>query len=952
MGSFTDAITQFNPYVAQLPVDAMVKVGMQKQAQYEEGYKKIQGEIDRVVGLDIMRDVDKEYLQSKLDELGGNLRTYAAGDFSNFQLVNSVGGMARQVGKDKIVQTAVSSTANHRKQVTEMEADKKKGTLTPDNEYFYNKQLSQYLNSGLTDDSGNPVSFSGKYIPNFDVFKFAKETFDAVKPDGFSFDQVYVTDANGKIATEKKIDPKTGKVTETPVYSPVMVRMEQEGVFPEKVKQTLDQIFSDPRVGQQLNISGQYNYRNYTPDQLSEKILTQKKELLGSYQEQLHDLNLKKNSGKDVQAQIDALTQKMQSTSSTYDEYAKTAIDNPDGVRGQLYKDDVNSRYTNMFGWTKKKEQTLDNPGWNANFKLMQEANDVSEFEQNLHQRKIEENNEMRRWAADYEQRERLAKLKGTGKTAGEEGTGPSGGAPEQGDQPANIDVIQKFQNNYDKSAQNFRSTSDDFLWNQVFSGVGKNNAELDRLIKSGYTKEKAMSAMIDKAAQLAGQDPVEYRSYWGKTAEVNYQKLTPQQRAANPSMEDAYNGFRNSRKNFDVMTTIKKNIDSQTEKRLGPDGLKNTDILGFVPKEQVLNFRGNNIKLTKDDVYDMAVYVRGNESMFGAGDDGARNAAKTAYKRLSAKGLADLADYQLDLHTSNPTFISKTGHGVNTNFISGGLRTIKLAAKTLAHPSDAQNTFILSGQVGDVFDKINNDEYEQGIASKADIIKSVYGIKPNLKVGITSDEVGVNRVTYSKIKNWSGAYMSGQTQNMSYDFKKFAEYVGKTKNLEDANIEAQVIIGDNDEPQIELVAYDDQGNRKGGMTIQRDEAKNIGIDVNALYESPDISMTRYKINNNNNQTSAGNPKDRSTYVQGDVYFDRQDFNGMGNAPYDVKANIIYRNGIYYPVMYASDGRSETKVPRELPGSENLQQVITFLKQSVNPTYVSSIIAESAVLNQ
>ena len=101
MASFTDAITQFNPYVSQLPVEAMMKVGMQKQAQYEEGYKKIQGEIDRVVGLDIMRDVDKEYLQSKLDELGGNLRTYAAGDFSNFQLVNSVGGMARQVGKDK-----------------------------------------------------------------------------------------------------------------------------------------------------------------------------------------------------------------------------------------------------------------------------------------------------------------------------------------------------------------------------------------------------------------------------------------------------------------------------------------------------------------------------------------------------------------------------------------------------------------------------------------------------------------------------------------------------------------------------------------------------------------------------------------------------------------------------------------------------------------------------------
>lgn len=927
-----------------------MKVGMIKQQQYEEGYKKIQGEIDKIAGLDIMRDVDKNYLQSKLNELGSNLRTFAAGDFSNFQLVNSVGGMARQVGKDKIVQTAVSSTANHRKQVTDMEADKKKGTLTPDNEYFYNKQLSEYLNSGLTDDSGNPVSFSGKYIPNFDVFKFAKETFDAVKPDGFSFDQVYVTDANGKIVTEKKVDPKTGKVTETPVYSPVMVRMEQEGIFPEKVKQTLDQIFSDPRVGQQLNISGQYNYRNYTPDQLSEKIITQKNQLIGAYQEQLHDLNLKKNSGKDVQAQIDALTQKIQLVSSTYDEYAKTAIDNPDGVRGQLYKDDVNSRYTDMFGWTKKKELTMDNPGWNANFRLMQEANDVSEFEQTLRQRKIEHADDLIWKKLEYEQRERLAKLKGTGKTAGEEGTGPSGGAAEQADQPADIDIIQKFDNDYSAAAQEFRNTSDDFLWNHVFSGVGKNNAELDRLIKAGYTREKAISAMIDKAATLSGQDPVEYRSIWGKTAETNYQKLSPQQKAANPSMEDAYNSFRNSRKNFNAMSIVKKNINDQTEKRLGPDGLKNTDLLGFVPKEQVLNFRGNNIKVTRDDIYNMAVYIRGNQSIFGAADDGTRNAAKVAYKKLSAKGLGDLADYQLDLHTANPTLM--TGEGINMNPITGGLRTIKLASKSILHPSDAQNTFILSGQVGDVFSKINNDEYSQGLANKANIIKSVYGIKPNLKVGLTSDDVGVNRVTYSKIKNWSGAYMSGQAQNMSYDFKDFAKYIGSTKNLEDANIEAQIIIDENNNPQIELVAYDDEGNRKGGMTIQRDEAKNIGLDANALYESRDVSMTRYKIGNNNNQTSEGNPKDRATYLQGDVEFDRQDFIGMGNAPYDVKANIVYRNGVYYPILYASDGRNETKVPRELPGSENLQQVMTFLKQSVNPTYVSSIIAESAVLNQ
>ena len=63
MASFTDAISTFNPYVSQLPVDAMVKVGMYKQQRYDEGVQKIQGYIDNVAGMDVARDVDKQYLQ-------------------------------------------------------------------------------------------------------------------------------------------------------------------------------------------------------------------------------------------------------------------------------------------------------------------------------------------------------------------------------------------------------------------------------------------------------------------------------------------------------------------------------------------------------------------------------------------------------------------------------------------------------------------------------------------------------------------------------------------------------------------------------------------------------------------------------------------------------------------------------------------------------------------------
>ena len=72
MASFTDAIPQFNPYIQQLPVEAMVQVGMEKQQRYDQGLQKIQSQIDQVAGLSLYRDSDKQQLQSKLNELGSN----------------------------------------------------------------------------------------------------------------------------------------------------------------------------------------------------------------------------------------------------------------------------------------------------------------------------------------------------------------------------------------------------------------------------------------------------------------------------------------------------------------------------------------------------------------------------------------------------------------------------------------------------------------------------------------------------------------------------------------------------------------------------------------------------------------------------------------------------------------------------------------------------------------
>jgi len=147
MASWTDKIPTFNPYVQQLPVEAMVQVGMQKQKQYDEGIQKIQTNIDNVAGLDVANEVDKVYLQSKLNQLGNDLKGVAAGDFSNFQLVNSVNGMTNQIVKDRNVQNAVNSTARLKKEQSIKEKAIQDGKSSPENEYVFNNQVENYLQS-------------------------------------------------------------------------------------------------------------------------------------------------------------------------------------------------------------------------------------------------------------------------------------------------------------------------------------------------------------------------------------------------------------------------------------------------------------------------------------------------------------------------------------------------------------------------------------------------------------------------------------------------------------------------------------------------------------------------------------------------------------------------------------------------------------------------------------
>jgi hypothetical protein len=274
MASYTDQIPKFNPYIQQLPIEAMVQVGMEKQRRYDEGLQKIQTNIDNVAGLDVIRNVDKQYLQSKLNDLGSKLKTVAAGDFSNYQLVNSVGGMAKQIGKDSTIQNAVGSTAKYRKELTNRDAYKKEGKDSPSNDYVFGLGVDKWLNSNDVNTSFNTT---------YDQYtNWKKNSIDIIK--GLTGDSTIKDDAF-TVKVDSRGNPVLGADGKPElVITDAITRRKMAGVTAEQIQQAL-LVGLTPSDFKQMQNDSLYDYSNQDANQFKLTIKNSYDDKLKSFTE-------------------------------------------------------------------------------------------------------------------------------------------------------------------------------------------------------------------------------------------------------------------------------------------------------------------------------------------------------------------------------------------------------------------------------------------------------------------------------------------------------------------------------------------------------------------------------------------------------------------------------------------------------------------------------------------
>jgi hypothetical protein len=369
----------------------MREVGMYKQAKYDEGVQKIQTTIDNVAGLDVVRDVDKGYLQSKLNELGNNLKTVAAGDFSNFQLVNSTAGMANAIAKDSTVQNAVMSTAKYRKEAAFMESQKKEGKGAIENEWDFKSSASKWLSSNDVDES-----FNASYTPYIDVNKKWMEVMKTLHSD--------LTEQD--IATMAKKRPD-GTI-DYEAATAAMQRKSKETVSAAKIENALRSSLTPDELNQ-LAISGRYEFRSYdTPDKLavySQTRFTKQIELNDERIKHLEGVVSLNKSNPEIQQQAQAIIDSLEEKNKTLPIQLKEELEmikaNPDQAKAIIYKNGAIEEFANANAWEHNKENLMTNPILEADHWERKHALDYAQYKLSVRGQNWKEFSDRTGWAFD-----------------------------------------------------------------------------------------------------------------------------------------------------------------------------------------------------------------------------------------------------------------------------------------------------------------------------------------------------------------------------------------------------------------------------------------------------------------------------------------------------------------------------------------------------------------------
>lgn len=230
-------------YVAPVDLGLLSNVLQAKQGEYDAGVKQVQGLIDSAASLDVVKDSDRQYLTSKINNLVQTVNSIGGAEFSDPNVTNQIAGLSSQIyGDDKVI-NAVASTKKFRYVQSYYKdlKEKKPKDYNPANEWYDMDKFSSWLMDGQVGSSAQ--SGAGQVTP------FTKYDEDWQK----LFDKI-VSSAN--VTTE---------ITD----KGLMYRLDTHKVVsPERIWETASKLLT-PAQRQQLAIEGRFTYNGLPVSELT-----------------------------------------------------------------------------------------------------------------------------------------------------------------------------------------------------------------------------------------------------------------------------------------------------------------------------------------------------------------------------------------------------------------------------------------------------------------------------------------------------------------------------------------------------------------------------------------------------------------------------------------------------------------------------------------------------------
>lgn len=370
MASYTDGNQAIiAPSSPQVDLNLYSNVLQYKQNQYDTGVQRVQGAIDSVAGLEVYRPQDKQYLQNKLGDMTSQIQSMAGADFSNSSIVAQASSLAPKIARDSVVQNALIGTQGVKSLMAsqkEME-DKHPERYSASAKFNDDSAVQSYLSNPNVGASYNgPTTATPYYDYNEPLQKLLKEKAPTVsvtmKPGGgFTY-----------------IQDTTSKVTQ------------------EDLSNLIDGFFNaNPNYQQSIKMDGNYAYKDYDNQGLSDKVMSTLGTQKSSYEKQLVDLQAQYDKvTNDINARQDITNQAIsthnlltgvKSALSDYGTMFKNGT-SLSAIKERLQMDQVRGLYINEYQKSNEQieQKTNDEAINNMKFQMEQEHLKIDQSKQSL----------------------------------------------------------------------------------------------------------------------------------------------------------------------------------------------------------------------------------------------------------------------------------------------------------------------------------------------------------------------------------------------------------------------------------------------------------------------------------------------------------------------------------------------------------------------------------------